>query len=107
AISAGASAPRRSIVPLIPVAIGLLAVVTGGVLELAANGQYSALVVAQTHDAARVAASSGKSMETAGWVLVAIGSAAIIAGGATFFYSRATVTPTVALVPGGASFGLT
>ncbi|MBK7861395.1 MAG: hypothetical protein IPJ65_22830 [Archangiaceae bacterium] len=103
-------APREpSTWALAPVIIGGLALITGIVLEVLASAEFDRLMTAPTEGAARAAAGNGKTYETAGWLLVAGGSACALAGAATFIYSllpQRRVRPRVVLAPGVVGFGL-
>lgn len=70
--------------------------------------QYGRILTAPDEAAGVRLANTGKSNLTAAWVLTGLGLAALATAITTFALSgRApTVTPTVALLPGGAAFGL-
>lgn len=107
AAAAAAPAPsRRGLVALIPILIGAAAILAGLVLEVQAGSAWTTLMTTRDAEVARSAHGSGKTFESAGWILVAAGSAAILAGAATYLWGRMTATPAVAVTPGGGSFGL-
>jgi hypothetical protein len=92
---------------LAPAVVGVVAVVAGGVCVGLSRGQLSALRAATSEPDARAARDSGSLLQTAGWVGVAIGAAALVAAGVVFLVGDAApVTPTVAVTPGGVGLGL-
>jgi hypothetical protein len=90
----------------IPLAAGAVAAGVGAVLLVQARGQYAAIPRqdGQTpipYLEATGRATSGKGLQTAGWVSVGVGVAAVLAGGSMFVFGKPTVM--TAVTPEGAA----
>jgi hypothetical protein len=108
ATAASAATGGSSNLPLIPVVIGGAAVIAGVVMEVVASAEYQTLINAPTADIANAAHDTGKSLETLGWIFFATGTAAALAGGATWLFGHFGRAPRPRIVfgPGSASLGL-
>ena len=104
-VEAKSSTPWRTI-GLVGGGAGVAAVAAGAVLLTLGNGKSGAIASAPDLTSAEASRDAGKAMQTSGVILLAVGASAAAAGAAAYFFGGSTVTPTVAIVPGGASAGL-
>jgi hypothetical protein len=106
------SGPSLRVLAIAPLVVGAGAAVAGAVLVAQARAKYDAIPVDGTtpisDGEAGVLANSGKTLQTAGWLCVGIGAAAMVAGVAMILLGsppkvQASVAPTGS---GGAAFVL-
>lgn len=98
---------------LVPLIAGGAVAIAGGVMVGVAGGTHGALKQqldqgTVTDGAAfRSQASTGATLQTLGWVGVGVGAAAMLAGGALWFFGNDTpVQPNVSLSPQGGAIGV-
>lgn len=88
---------------------GVVVAGIGGGLLVAANSQYDSLsrylAANAVNSAAREMASTGKGLQTGGWVCVGAGAAALVAGVVLLLLPSSPAAPVVSLGPNGVSFG--
>ncbi|MBK7863457.1 MAG: hypothetical protein IPJ65_33615 [Archangiaceae bacterium] len=98
---ASAAGPRRSWA-IAPAAVAVATLAAGAVGLLLANGRYEQLLKASTVGEAQQLRDSGKTLQLLGWVGVGVGAAAAVTAAVLFALgSRAPVTASVSVVPGG------